>query len=141
MTIRLAHTQNSPDLTDVKSFLTEDVETFPRVIKQGVFDCVGSIYLGISFSKNNHDLRNSAMQVRWFNPDGDLEMVSKHPDYASFSTEAFRWVGITLHRPQGGGLFSLLDHSAGMERFIGKWNAEVWIAGEQFKALSFEVQC
>ena len=130
-----------PDLSKVDWFLTPDVDALPSRVPSTVFDCVGSIHLVAAFERTNYSFRNTALRVEWYNPDGDLELASGRPSYVSFDDRGFRTTGITLRRPQGGGLFSLLDHSAGMERFLGEWQVKVWIADEEIGSLPFSVEC
>jgi hypothetical protein len=129
------------DLDDVDFFMSEYREPTSEIWPETVFDCVGSIHAVLRFSSSHHDLRNSLYKVKWFTPDGNLELISKHPSYYESDSIAYRVASIVLKRPEGGGLFSLLDHSAGMERFIGDWVAEIWIGGRAVKSLPLRVEC
>ena len=131
----------NPDLKSIKTFITEDIDLLPSVSSRNSFNCVGSIHLGISFPNTNYQLRNSTMEVRWINPNGNTELVSTQPDYRAIKDQAYRTVGIALRRPPSGALFSLIDPSAGMEAFIGEWRAELWIENKKAESLPFEVQC
>lgn len=122
-------------------YFSDYIDDIPEQSEQGAFDCVGGIYAVLKFPASDHNLRNMKMVVEWINPAGDLELTDEQAKYAEQNGTAYRWGGMILKRPQGGGLFSLLDHSAGMERFIGKWQVNVILDGLRLPTQSLRVEC
>ena len=122
-------------------YLTNLIDKTPKFSDKGVFDCVGTIHAVVKFGSSNLSFRNQALVITWINPDGEEELSTSRLKYAEQGSEAFRWAGITLSRPQAGNLFSLIDPLAGMERFIGEWKVRVKVNRKSIGEKAFVVQC
>lgn len=133
---QVANNSASPEF-----YFSDHITDIPRNESRAVFDCVGAIYAVLKFPASDRRLRNMQMHTEWVNPQGEVELLDERAQYAEQNGIAYRWGGIILRRPQGGGLFSLLDHSAGMERFIGEWQVNLILDGLRLPAQSMRVEC
>ena len=122
-------------------YVTSDLSDTPEYFAEKTFDCVGKIRVAAKFDKNNSAFRNQRFWVRWVNPDGETELMSTKLNHSERGQYAIRWGGMVLSRPQGGGLFSLLDPSAGMERFIGDWTVILYVGSEEYTRENFLIEC
>jgi len=122
-------------------FLTDSIKNHPKRFYTTTFNCVGSIYGVVEFSKFDHELRNKKLTIEWVNPDRNVELSSHRLTYQEQGSKAFRWGGMTLSRPTAGSIFSAFDPIAGMERFIGPWRVRVLIDNKVVVDEGFEVRC
>ena len=139
-TLRTAHYAGISG-ADYSIFFTDERAAIPLESNKASFDCVGTIYTVIKLSQDDHDLRNTRIWLQWINPLGKTELLSTKLKYAEDSLNAYRWASMLLSRPPGGGLFSLLDHSAGMERFIGDWQVVVHVGDKELPPQNFTIEC
>jgi hypothetical protein len=82
------------------------------------------------------------VQVLWYNPRG------RKQEHTDFEVQALGghnrfWAWLSLHRPAGGMLDRVLlnDRASGMEDFLGRWEARVYVDGDLLDNGTFEVYC
>lgn len=126
---------------DYSIFFTDEFNVVPLRGDQSSFDCVGTIYTAIKLRKDDYDLRNTRIWLQWINPQGKTELLSTKLGYEESNTHAYRWASMVLSRPPGGGLFSLLEPSAGMERFIGDWQVVIHVGDQELAPRKFTIYC
>ncbi|MEO0367839.1 MAG: hypothetical protein AAF197_03530 [Pseudomonadota bacterium] len=122
-------------------YFSDRINDLPVDSGKMTFDCVGQIYAVLRFSSSNHEIRNQRMVVEWINPQGELEITDRQAEYGEEGGVAYRWGGISLMRPRGGGLFSFVEPSAGMERFIGTWRVNINLDDHRLPTQSIRVEC
>ena len=101
------------------------------------FGCNDKIYAVIDLadlSESSHQL-----QVDWTDPTGKTREHIDHP-FSSGSTSRIT-VWLQLHPPKGAALFSFFNPAMGMDDFIGTWQVEITLDGDNRLNQSFEVLC
>ncbi len=100
------------------------------------FDCHDKIYIHAILSGLKN--RTHEAYVEWINPKG------KHQDYSNleFSESNYRvWFWLKLKPAFGGELLKSIDHSFGMEEFMGKWTVKLYLDGKWISNQVFYVAC
>ncbi len=101
------------------------------------FGCNDKIYAVIDLtdlSDGSHQL-----QVDWTDPTGKTREHIDHPFPSGNTSRITVW--LQLHPPKGAALFSFFNPAMGMDDFIGTWQVEITLDGDNRLNQSFEVLC
>ena len=127
--------QAAPSINTWLSATVED--DIPVQTDTDRFGCNDKIFAVIDLtdlSDGSHQL-----QVDWTDPTGKTREHIEHPFDSSGATRITVW--LQLHPPKGAALFSFFNPAIGMDDFIGTWQVEITLDGDNRLNQSFEVLC
>lgn len=132
--------ESPPPKISYRTYFTAQAEhSIPSDAPATEFACTDQIFTVLEV----HHLPESdsyELLIVWKEPSGDIAEETRHK-FATWETFTRTWAWLRLSRGTGGTLMSIVDSAAGMHRFIGEWQVEIFIDGESVGSGSFEVIC
>lgn len=106
-----------------------------------VFDCSDKIYIVIEAVHLKPGDRH--IEVLWYRPDGRRQEDTNFTVRPKSGVKDRFWAWLALHRPADGVVVRVLlqDRSFGMEDFVGRWTAKVYINGNLLGKETFKLYC
>lgn len=114
-------------------FLTNNIE---EKEEREHFYCKERMYAVVAELK---DKGNHMMRAEWISPRG--EKYQSQNSFLVAVSPLDAWVWLELNPGFGGSLFSNIDPSVGMEKFLGSWGVKIFLDEKLMQEKRFIVSC